>query len=118
MSRLARQLAVPLRSFDPLIRYSGDFYGQTVEGEPYPEGISLDGFVNTLSNLPAGVTELGCHPGEDENLDSVYRVERKQEVEVLCDPLVRAALTANHIQLVSFANYTSPALIAELWDQH
>ncbi len=107
MSRLARQLAVPLRSFSRQIRYCGDFFGQTGEGEPYPEGISLEGLLNTLDNLPAGVTELGCHPGEDEHLDSVYRLERKQEVEVLCDPRVRAALDNNHIRLCSFANFDS-----------
>ncbi len=105
MKRLAQELGVPLRTFASQIRYSGDFYGQTGEGAPYPEGISPKGLLNTLSNLPAGVTELGCHPGEDEHLDSVYRVERKQEVEVLCDPRVRAALAANRIQLCSFADY-------------
>ncbi len=104
MKRLAQELAVPLRSFDPQVRYCGDFFGQTGEGEPYPEGISLEGLLNTLSNLPAGVTELGCHPGEDEHLDSVYRLERKQEVEVLCDSRVREALAAHHIQLRSFNN--------------
>jgi predicted glycoside hydrolase/deacetylase ChbG (UPF0249 family) len=104
MSRFAHQMAVPLRSFSPAVRYCGDFYGQTGEGEPYPEGISLEGLLNILSTLPEGVTELGCHPGEDEHLDSVYRVERKHEVEVLCDQRVRQALANNHIQLRSFTN--------------
>src|SRR5258708_14951846 len=52
MKRLAQELAVPLRSSDPQVRYCGGFFGQTGEGEPYPEGISLEGLLNTLSILP------------------------------------------------------------------
>ena len=104
LTQAAQQLGVPLRSFTPRVQYCGDFYGQTGEGEPYPEGISLEGLLKTIENLPAGITELGCHPGEDEHLDSVYRTERMQEVEVLCHPQVRAALESNGITLCSFAD--------------
>jgi predicted glycoside hydrolase/deacetylase ChbG (UPF0249 family) len=100
--RQAQELSVPLRSFSTQVRYCGDFYGQTGEGAPYPVGISLEGLLKTLSNLPAGFTELGCHPGNDEQLDSVYRLERKREVEVLCDPRVREAVGAMGITLCSF----------------
>ena len=86
------------------MEYCGDFYGQTGEGDPYPEGISLEGLLKTIQNLPVGVTELGCHPGEDEQLDSVYRSERVQEVKVLCDPQVRAVLEAQDVVLCSFAD--------------
>jgi chitin disaccharide deacetylase len=105
LSGLAQKLALPLRSFTPGVQYCGDFYGQTGEGMPYPEGISLDGLRHTLANLPAGVSELGCHPGEDDNLDSVYRLERRQEVAVLCEPRVRAALDSCGIELRSFADF-------------
>jgi chitin disaccharide deacetylase len=104
VSQLAQRLSVPLRSVDARVQYCGDFYGQTGEGDPYPEGISLAGLLQTIQNLPAGVTELGCHPGEDEQLDSVYRAERMQEVAVLCHPQVRAALESNGIALCSFAD--------------
>lgn len=104
VSRAARQLAVPLRSFTPRVRYCGDFYGQTGEGEPYPEGISLEGLLKTIQTLPAGVTELGCHPGEDALLESVYRFERMEEVAVLCDLKVRAALASNGVTLCSFTD--------------
>jgi chitin disaccharide deacetylase len=111
VNQLARKLAVPLRSFTPRVQYCGDFYGQTGEGDPYPEGISLDGLLKTIQNLPAGVTELGCHPGEDEHLDSVYRIERMHEVAVLCDLQVRAALESNEVVLCSFADV--PRLLLE-----
>ena len=104
VSQVAERLSVPLRSVSPHIQYCGDFYGQTGEGYPYPEGISLEGLLKTIEHLPAGVTELGCHPGEDDQLDSVYRMERMQEVKVLCDPQLRAALKSNAIELCSFHN--------------
>jgi chitin disaccharide deacetylase len=104
VTRVTRELGVPLRSFASAVRYCGDFYGQTGEGEPYPEGISLEGLLKTLGNLPTGVTELGCHPGEDDDLHSIYRVERRQEMMVLCLPQVRAALDSLGIQLTSFSD--------------
>ena len=100
--RLAGELAVPLRDFSPQVSYCGDFYGQSGPGEPYLEGISLAGLLGILATLPAGITELGCHPGLDDDLPSVYCNERAQEVSVLCDPLVRAALAAEGIELCSF----------------
>ncbi len=111
ISRLAQSLSVPLRSFTPRVEYCGDFYGQTGEGDPYPEGISLEGLLRTIQNLPAGITELGCHPGEDEQLDSVYRIERMREVVVLCHPQVRAALESNAVELCSFAD--APRLLGQ-----
>jgi predicted glycoside hydrolase/deacetylase ChbG (UPF0249 family) len=104
VSQLAQKLSVPLRSFTPQVQYCGDFYGQTGEGDPHPKGISLEGMLKIVQNLPAGVSELGCHPGEDEHLDSVYRIERMQEVAVLCHPQVRAALESNEVVLCSFAD--------------
>ena len=45
VSQAAQQLSVPVRSFTPRVEYCGDFYGQTGEGDPYPEGISLEGLL-------------------------------------------------------------------------
>ena len=103
LRQLAQKLSVPLRSFSSQVQYCGDFYGQTGEGEPYPEGISVEGLLKIISNLPPGISELGCHPGDDDQLDSVYRLERAHELQVLCDPRVRTALTSMNIQLCSFA---------------
>ena len=58
-AKLAQKLSVPLRSFTPRVQYCGDFYGQTGEGDPYPEGISLEGLLKTIQNLPAGVYGTG-----------------------------------------------------------
>jgi chitin disaccharide deacetylase len=102
VAETAARLSIAARGLTPHVQYCGDFYGQTGEGEPYPEGITLEGLLTTIRKLPAGLTELGCHPGDDGNLDSVYRSERLQELRVLCDPQVRAALEANQVQLCSF----------------
>ncbi len=104
VAELARELGIPLRHFSPHVRYCGDFYGQTPEGSPVPEVISSDGLLKILAALSAHVTELGCHPGEGHDLDTMYRSERAEEVQVLCDPAVRAALIDLDIRLVSFAD--------------
>jgi predicted glycoside hydrolase/deacetylase ChbG (UPF0249 family) len=99
---MALKLAVPLRHYTPYVHYRGDFYGQTAEGAPLPEAISVEKLINILKTLPPGYTELGCHPGEGEDLDSIYCGERAAELQVLCDPRVRAALKAIGIELRSF----------------
>ncbi len=99
----ARALGVPLRHFSSDVRYCADFYGQTAEGFPLPHAISSEALVKILSSLPAGITELGCHPGAGDDLETMYRSERRKEVRVLCDPRVRAAIVAESIALRSFA---------------
>jgi chitin disaccharide deacetylase len=100
----AKKLGVVLRHTEARVNYCGAFYGQSDKGYAYHEGISVDALVNILRGLPPGVTELGCHPGLDKNLDSVYCVERAMECAVLCDARVRAAAAAAEIELRSFAN--------------
>ena len=99
---IAEQMGVPLRDCSSEIRYCGNFYGQSANGYPYPEGISIEGLVMTLKTLPPGITELGCHPGFADGLESMYSSERVQEVQVLCDPRVRAAIDVGGIELCSF----------------
>jgi predicted glycoside hydrolase/deacetylase ChbG (UPF0249 family) len=98
----ALELAVPLRGSGVAVRYCGDFYGQTGKGLSAPEGISVDGLLRILAALPAGVTELGCHPGLGDDLETMYRRERAGEVKTLCDPRVRRAIAARGIELRSF----------------
>ena len=46
------------------IRYCGDFYGQTAEGDADPGGDHApSALIEIIRALPPGVTELGCHPG-------------------------------------------------------
>lgn len=105
LSSAADRLKVPLRSCTRSIRYCGDFYGQTTEGEDYAKGISVAHLVNMIAELPAGWTEFGTHPGDAVGLDSVYASEREEEVRVLCSQDVRAALQRGGVQLCSFREF-------------
>jgi predicted glycoside hydrolase/deacetylase ChbG (UPF0249 family) len=105
LARLARELGVPLRSFDSRIRFCGDFYGQTGIGEPLPEAITVDALRDLLAALPIGVTELSCHPGIGTDNDAPYGSERSIEVRSLCDPSTRAVLITSGIELRSFADF-------------
>jgi predicted glycoside hydrolase/deacetylase ChbG (UPF0249 family) len=99
---VAHELAVPLRHCSTDVRYRGDFYGQTAQGAPFPDAISMEALVKILETLPPGCTELGCHPGVGNDLDTMYCRERIEEVKVLCDPRIRASITTMGIELCSF----------------
>lgn len=102
---LAGELGVPLRGAP--IRYEGGFYGQSGRGEPYPAGISVEKLVELIESLPAGLTELGCHPGIGvDRSESSYAAERERELDALCDPRVAAAIKGAGIELRSFASPT------------
>ena len=99
---VAERLGVPLRSHSPQVRYCGDFYGQTRDGEPLPDFVSAAALIKLLAELPPGFTELGCHPGYADDLDSMYRQERVRELRTLRDPGVRRAIDDMGIELCSF----------------
>ena len=99
---LAQQLGVPLRHSSSAVHYCGEFYGQTSQGSPLPDAISVLGLMKILTGLPSGITELACHPGQGSDFRSVYASERGHEVTTLCDPRIRATLTDQRIHLCSF----------------
>ena len=102
MRNLAKELSVPLREFCTHVRHCGDFYGQTGEGEPLPGAITLENLCAILASLPEGTTELGCHAGYGDGLNTMYRCARAEEVRVFCNPDLRAALDRMRIELLSF----------------
>ena len=108
MLNLAQELDIPLRECDSRIHYCGDFYGQGAEGEHLSDAITVANLQQILISLPAGVTELGCHPGYDDGLQTLYRAERADEVRVICDPVTRASLKTIQIELCSFDTKTLP----------
>jgi chitin disaccharide deacetylase len=101
---VAHRLDIPLRHCSPLVCYRGSFYGQSAEGVAVPDVISVDGLLHILETLPAGCTELGCHPADWCDLNTMYRHERVEELRVLCDPRVRASIKTMGIELRSFTN--------------
>jgi len=105
VSGIARDLRVPLRHSSG-IAYVGDFYGQDAKGNAIPGAITVDKLIDIFHTLPAAMSELGCHPGLRGDAGGMYVVEREQEVRVLCDPRVRAALESEQIELISFRDVT------------
>ena len=98
----ARRLGIPLRAVSGNIVFCGHFYGHGPKGSPFPEGISPANLLSLLRALPAGTTELSCHPGLDEDLASCYRLERLAEVQALCDAHVLEAVQSDGIRLIRF----------------
>jgi chitin disaccharide deacetylase len=110
LTAASQELAVPLRHCSTDVHYCGDFYGQTAHGTPLPDAISAEALIKILETLPPGCTELGCHPGVRNDLDTMYCRERIEEVKVLCDPRIRASITTMGIELCSFLHLPTRAV--------
>jgi predicted glycoside hydrolase/deacetylase ChbG (UPF0249 family) len=108
LRKVGAELGVPVRHFAPEISYSGSFYGQDAKGEAVPEAITVEGLIRVIERLPAGITELGCHPADPTEHDSTYDRERSLEVATLCDPRVRMAIERSGVILRSFADLAGP----------
>lgn len=94
-------LRIPVRGCSPDALYCGTFYGQSARGWPTPECIAVEALVQIIAELPAGTTELSCHPGLDEGGEG-YEPMRSIEAVTLCDPRVREALEAGDVRLCSY----------------
>ena len=105
--QVAKRFKIPLRLFSPKVQYCGKFYGQTKPGIRDASVLSVSGLRAILKNLPSGYNELGCHPGEANDVQTDYRIERLKEVNILCHPQVRKALTDLDIQLCSFSTMSA-----------
>jgi predicted glycoside hydrolase/deacetylase ChbG (UPF0249 family) len=101
---VARDLGVPLRHCTPSVRYCGEFYGQDAQGSPLPSLISVKALIAILEGLESGITELSCHPSTAVELNTMYGAGRRQELETLCHPQVRASLASFGIELCSFGS--------------
>jgi chitin disaccharide deacetylase len=99
--RTAQELGVPLRHHS-LARYYGGFYGQGKDGSALADAIGPIALAKLIQTLPAGTTELCCHPAEWVHQDWDYGVERIAELNSLCHPAVRAAVAASGVELMSF----------------
>ena len=105
--QLAGELKIPLRHFSA-IQYCGSFYGQSAKGEPVPEAICVDALCGILCGVAPGLTELACHPGYADDVETVYRAERACEVAALCDPCVQQVVREKGIALINFATAAAP----------
>jgi len=100
---IAERLSVPLRHFSSHVTYRGDFYGQSGRGEAAPELLTEAALLAILRDTPDATIEIGCHPGWDPNLETMYCQERLREVEVLCSRALKESITALGFKLVGFS---------------
>jgi predicted glycoside hydrolase/deacetylase ChbG (UPF0249 family) len=100
---MSEELKIPLRRSGTLIRYCGNFYGQTYDCKPDHTQISPGSLKNILLQLQPGITELACHPAENIDIDTLYSLERLTELKTLCDPIISDFLSSNNYQLASFS---------------
>jgi predicted glycoside hydrolase/deacetylase ChbG (UPF0249 family) len=105
---LAREHDLPLRDYCAVFSVGG-FYAQWEYGVSDPEHVSFDVLARILrEEVPAGVTELGCHPGYvDPTFECVYHKDREFELQTLCDPRVRELLAELEIQLIGYRDVPS-----------
>lgn len=76
----------------------------------FDEGATLDNLCHILDNLPAGATELMCHPGyADDDLQDSYQQPRQTELRLLTHPRVHDLLNDSDIQRITFAQLPQPA---------
>jgi predicted glycoside hydrolase/deacetylase ChbG (UPF0249 family) len=101
---IAGELGVPLRHYSLRVQHEGRFYGQGRTGTPLAAGITAAHLIDLLRGLPDGITEVACHPGFADDLETMYRTERQVEVEALCDPAVRRAVRDGGIELIGFGD--------------
>jgi predicted glycoside hydrolase/deacetylase ChbG (UPF0249 family) len=94
-------LGIPVR-FHSGINYLGDFYGQDEKGCSCAENITPDFLAVLIAELPAGVTELCCHPAAAVDFPGVYSSERVKELAALTDPTVRKAVDLCGVELRGF----------------
>jgi hypothetical protein len=68
---------------------------------------TLEQMLQILDDLPAGATEIMCHPGLSEaKSSSSHNTERERELEILCHPAVRERVVERGIELIPFSFLT------------
>lgn len=100
---LAQQLNVTVRGVGQIVRYCGDFYGQTTNGMANHKAIGREGLLKILAGISPGTTEMACHPGLHNDVETMYRFEREIEVQTLCDEQVKEKIREEGIKLCSFS---------------
>lgn len=106
---VAQETGLPVRNASPQVaerlRRAGVATTDAFVERFFGTGARLEVLLEVLAALPAGVTELMCHPAHvDDGLraESTYLDERERELEVLTHPEARGAIAAGGIRLVHF----------------
>ena len=106
IKEVAQQLDVTLRRCSKQVKYCGEFYGQTNDGFPYHVAIGVEALMKTIEATHHGITEVACHPGFADDMQTMYKTERAIEVATLCNSQIRKVIEEADIQLCSFEHIT------------
>jgi predicted glycoside hydrolase/deacetylase ChbG (UPF0249 family) len=106
--QIAERTGLPLRG-SSAVHYIGGFYAQWEPGVDDLQHVSVAALGSILeTELAAGWTEIGCHPGfVDDDFRSAYREPREAELATLTDPALRTLLDELGLRLASFAEVRS-----------
>jgi len=106
---LAWETGLPVRSASPSmaesLRREGVPTPDHFVEEFYDQGATLNDLIGIVEDLPAGTSELMCHPAVvDEELRSTsgYAEARTRELDVLTSAGVRQAVQRSGVRLISF----------------
>jgi hopanoid biosynthesis associated protein HpnK len=88
----------------PLLRRNGLLVPDEFRGFAEAGRWRADSLADTIFDLESGLTEIGCHPGDDDSIDSElgwgYRWE--QELAALVSPEVAAAISQGGVRLTTY----------------
>ena len=76
------------------LRHCPDYYDEPA--------IAVEGLLEILGRLEDGDTELGCHPGYVDGLESRYSAPRERELRTLTDARVRARIEELGVELIGW----------------
>ncbi len=106
IKQVAEQLDVTLRRCSDKVKYCGEFYGQAEDGSPYHKAIEVEALSEVISSIQDDITEMACHPGFLDDMQTMYKTERQIEVQTLCDQRIREVIKRTRIHLCSFEHIT------------
>ena len=97
----------PIRRCGEALRGKGIASTDRFDDSFFDQAATRETLLTILGALPSGTTELMCHPAfvdEELRATSSYAVPRARELEVLTSEVVREAVHAAQIDLISFAS--------------
>jgi predicted glycoside hydrolase/deacetylase ChbG (UPF0249 family) len=108
MAGLPAELIGPIKEYAPkLINEFNPHRPNAFFASFYDDLATHDELIKIFNEIQDGIFEIMCHPGYvDEAFakESSYNRQRETELEILTDPVIKHAIQARGIELISFAN--------------
>jgi predicted glycoside hydrolase/deacetylase ChbG (UPF0249 family) len=107
MAGLPAEILTPIQEYAP--RLLNEFNPKTPDifhASFYDDKATEAELLRLITGLQPGTAELMCHPGYADAIllaGSSYARQRESELAILTDPVIRQAIRARRIELISFA---------------